>query len=180
MTLDTLFELAKQEWIRAKQDKKHPFRFFTLATVSSENLPKTRMVVLRNFDSQTFQFTIYTDARSGKVMDLKHQNNAQLFFYHSKKKLQLIVHGTLREQDTPQTLFLSQPEVARKDYTSVLPPGTPFNNEEGPQYESDKNYFMRLVFQTTAIELLQLNSPHHLRALFTPQTEGWRKEFLVP
>lgn len=180
MTLETLFELAKQQWIRAKLDKRHPFRFFTLATVCSENLAKTRMVVLRNFDPQTFQFTIYTDLRSGKVIDLQHQKKAQLFFYHPKKRLQLIVDATLHKKDTPQTLFLAQPESSRKDYTAVLPPGTPLNKEEAPQYESDKNYFMRLVFQTTSIELLQLDRPMHHRALFTLQKQGWKKQFLVP
>jgi pyridoxamine 5'-phosphate oxidase len=179
MTLEALFEFAKNQWTRAKTDKKHPFRFFTLATVSPEGLPKTRMVVLRDFDSQKLEFTIYADARSQKVIDLQQENKAQLFFYHPKKKVQLIVNAVLQTQDAPQEIFSRQPENSIRDYTSKLPPGTPFSQDEGIEYETDKNYFTRLVFHSISFEILQLDRTQHQRALFTADEQDWKKQFLV-
>ncbi|MGA1030338.1 MAG: pyridoxamine 5'-phosphate oxidase family protein [Flavobacteriaceae bacterium] len=180
MTLETLFNLAKDHWIRAKNDKKHPFRYFTLATVNAEGLPKTRMVVLRDFDVQHFTFTLYTDARSNKVKDLQHQKNVQLFFYHPKKQMQLIVEAELVQQDAPKALFLKLPPSAQKDYTTSLAPGSLLEPEIELLYESHQNYFMRLVFEAKTIEILQLSRPQHQRARFIAGSQGWKKDFLVP
>ena len=69
--LTSILKECKEQWIKAKHNKKHPFRFFTLATIASEGSPHLRTVVLRDFDSETLSFTIYTDLRSRKVLELE-------------------------------------------------------------------------------------------------------------
>ena len=180
MTLEEIFDLCDKQWIRAKNDKKHPFRYFTLATVNNKGRAKGRMVVLRNYNSKTKEFTIYTDARSQKVNDLNQQQKAQLIFYHPKKRLQVLVDVELITMDRPQELFKNQPARTQKDYTSILPPGTPMKSTEGIGYEKDKNFFTRLILKAEEIEILQLSSIQHHRARFKSTAKGWENTFLIP
>ena len=180
MTLEEIFDICDKQWIRANNDKKHPFRYFTLATINKKGRAKARMVVLRNYDSKTKEFTIYTDARSQKVSDLKQQPKAQLIFYNPKKRLQILVDVHLITMDSPQELFNNQPARAQKDYTSILPPRTPMENPEGIVYEKDKNFFTRLILKAEEIEILQLNSIQHYRARFKSTPKGWKNTFLIP
>ena len=180
MTLEEIFDSCDKQWIRAKNDKKHPFRYFTLATVNKKGLAKARMVALRNYDSKTKKFTIYTDSRSQKVSDLNQQQKAQLIFYHPKKRLQILVDVQLITIDSPQELFNNLPAIAQKDYTSISPPRTHMESPDGIVYEKDKNFFTRLILKAEEIEMLQLNSIQHYRAHFKTTARGWKNTFLIP
>ena len=77
--LNDIFTQIKDQWVRAKHQKKHPFRYVTLTTVASD-CPESRTVVLRDFDASQLTFTIYTDARSRKVKALQKHPVVQLCF----------------------------------------------------------------------------------------------------
>ena len=72
--LDSLLHNCKTAWSEVKDNKKHPFRFFYLATIGNDGRPSLRTVVLRDFDSETLFFSIFTDLRSKKVKELGQQN----------------------------------------------------------------------------------------------------------
>ena len=69
--LDKILRDCQTEWIKTKTKKNHPYRYFTLSTINSNNRPDARVVVLRHFDAKEYLFSIYTDARSEKVHSLK-------------------------------------------------------------------------------------------------------------
>jgi len=137
-------------------------------------------VVLRNFDSNTFQFTIYTDLRSRKVNELQQDSRAQLLFYDSKRMLQIVVGVRLVESNTDSSIYNAIPEQSKKDYAAKMSPGSQISSPEKVQYDfSDQGHFLQLVFKAETIEYLRLKRPNHLRALFR-LNNNWEGSFLVP
>ena len=68
--LNQILDDCKKQLSAALKHKKHPFRFFTLATQTQNGKINLRTVVLRDFDPEQMTFTIFTDARSKKVKEL--------------------------------------------------------------------------------------------------------------
>ena len=93
--LKEILEDCKKQLKAALKHKKHGFRYFTLATQAVGNVPHLRTVVLRDFDPDKHQFTIFTDSRSAKVSELKENDNAQLLFYDAVRLVQLLVEVKL-------------------------------------------------------------------------------------
>ena len=69
--ISEIFSECKNHWKNAIKDKYHPFRYFVLSTIDFSNKINSRKVVLRKFDSENLNFSIFTDLRSKKVSDLK-------------------------------------------------------------------------------------------------------------
>ena len=164
----------------AKHKKKHPFRFFTLTTVTKEHHPKSRTVVLRDFDKAAMTFTIFTDGRSQKVTHLVHNKKVQLLFYDPKKLLQVIVSAHLKEQLQTNDVFLSLPEPSKKDYTSAVAPGEMIKTPDGVQYDLKSSHFTQLLFKADEIEILRLKRPNHIRCVYTSTENTWEGRFLAP
>jgi pyridoxine/pyridoxamine 5'-phosphate oxidase len=178
--LVSLLNECKDQWIKAKHNKKHPFRFFTLATVALDGRPHLRTVVLRNFDSNALQFTIYTDLRSRKVNELEQDARAQFLFYDARRMLQIVVGVRLVESNTDSSIYNAIPEQSKKDYATKMSPGSQISSPEKVQYDfSDKGHFLQLVFKAETIEYLRLKRPNHLRAFFSLK-KNWEGSFLVP
>lgn len=177
--LEDLLETAKNHWIRAKNDKKHPFHYFTLATTSKAGTPHLRTVVLRDFDPDLFIFKLYTDARTAKVEELNINPRGQLLFYHPKSKLQISVDFTLVDSKTSKNDFNSLPPISKRDYTIEPAPGTPIKNPENIYFETTQNHFRALYLEAFSVEYLQLHTLQHIRARFDKHKQ-WIGEFLVP
>lgn len=167
-------------WLDAKLQKKHPFRFFTLTTVTKEHHPKSRTVVLRDFDKPTMTFTIFTDGRSQKVAHLVHNKKVQLLFYNPNKLLQVIVSAHLKEQLQTNDIFLSLPEPSKKDYTSSVAPGQIIKAPDGVHYDLEDSHFTQLLFKADEIEILRLKRPNHIRCVYTSNENTWEGRFLAP
>ena len=81
MTLENILLDCKKQLNGALNHKKHPFRYFTLASISENDTPNLRTVVLREFNANKFQLSIFTDARSKKVeKDSKKANKVVRMF----------------------------------------------------------------------------------------------------
>ena len=177
--LDDILKTCATEWIKAKTQKKHPFRYFTLTTVSSNGHPQGRVVVLRNFDSQSFSFTVYTDARSEKIKALAANPIAELLFYDPRKMHQIRVKSKCVLVEKSDALFRQQHINAQKDYTTDLPPGTKIKSMDAVGYAAD-HHFTQLIFSAYEIESLRLKRPNHQRAVFEFQNQQWIGSFQVP
>lgn len=177
--LSDIFLQIKDQWVRAKHQKKHPFRYFVLTTVSTDHRPQARTVVLRDFDSKSLLFTVYTDLRSGKIKDLNINPTAQLLFYDPKKLWQIQVSAHLEKQSTDPKRFLELPPPARKDYTTTNAPRAPILNPEDISYLDNKHHFVALHFRAEGIESLKLKRPHHVRTFFEAHND-WKGTFLTP
>ena len=177
--LDQLLLDCKTAWIKAKRQKKHPFRYCTLVTVRPDGLPDARVVVLRDYDAQNDRFIVYTDARTPKVEALRAQPNAMLLFYDARKLMQLRVevHCTGMHEDHQK--YKQQHPAAQKDYTTTLPPGSPIKAMDAVTY-GEQHHFLSLEFTANKIDYLRLKRPNHQRAVFQKNAGQWEGQFLTP
>jgi len=179
MELQFIEEL-KRELINGYAKKGHPFRYFSLATVDGQG-PVQRTVVLRKL-LPDLRLVVYTDSRSEKVQQLEAKNAVSALFYHPKKLLQLRIQGKVEfpEGEELEHLWKHIPENSRKDYTTVIAPGTSIQNPDHVDYNPEKSHFKVLHIVPETIEYLQLKRPNHLRILFTKEQSNWTGQFLVP
>ena len=105
----------------------HSFKFGCLSSIKN-NSPQQRMVVMRKLEKN--RLTIYTDKRSPKVIQFITNPNASVLFYDPIKMTQFILKGTVTIiEDKNLEVWQSIPDFAHKDYTTLLAPGTPINNQ---------------------------------------------------
>ena len=66
--------------------RKSNFHNVILNTISLDNKPEARVVVLRKFCNKELTLNIHSDQRSKKIQEIKNNNNVNLTFYDDKKK----------------------------------------------------------------------------------------------
>lgn len=170
-----------RELINGHSKKRHPFRYFVLAT-NENGKPRQRTVVLRKtlLDSS---LVIFTDKRTQKVKDIQNNFEFSALFYDSKKLLQLRIEGNaelITDKEQIATYWHTVQASSRKDYTTNLAPGTPIINPDDIDYKPEENYFCPVKLIPNTIEYLRLQRPNHLRILFSRIDTDWSGEFLVP
>jgi len=79
----------KQNLSKGVKDRKHIFHTPVFCNVDDKNAIESRVVVLRQFDSQNMIINFHTDFRSPKVSSLIKNNNSLFVFYDHKLKIQL-------------------------------------------------------------------------------------------
>ncbi len=176
------YQELKDELQKSLVQKKHPFRYFTLATSGPENIPRLRTVVLRKV-SENLMLTFYTDKRSTKIAHIEKNNKVSLLFYHPKKLLQLQIEGVATIVDDKAKLKDSWNGIqlnSRKDYTTDRAPGSTIDNPDNISYLEGENYFCMVEINPLKIEYLKLKRPNHLRIQFSKSNDDWQGEFLVP
>ena len=178
MKLAEIFTKCKTQWITAIEQKNHPFRSFVLSTVDINNYPNSRNVILRSFDSNKLNFSIYTDLRSKKVNDLKNSKSVQLLFYDSIDLFQIIVRGELMDKNFDSNIFNVQPEHSKKNYTSKNSPGSIIDNPYNVSVGEEIN-FCKLTFKALSIETLHLKKELNIRCCFN-LSDQWRGFFMTP
>jgi pyridoxine/pyridoxamine 5'-phosphate oxidase len=174
-------EEAIRELVNGHSKKRHPFRYFVLAT-NENGKPRQRTVVLRKtlLDSS---LVIFTDKRTQKVKDIQNNFEFSALFYDSKKLLQLRIEGKaelITDKEQIATYWHTVQASSRKDYTTNLAPGTPIINPDDIDYKPEENYFCPVKLIPNTIEYLRLQRPNHLRILFSRIETDWSSEFLVP
>jgi len=174
-------EEAMRELVNGHSKKRHPFRYFVLAT-NENGKPRQRTVVLRKtlLDSS---LVIYTDKRTQKIKDIQNNSEFSALFYDSKKLLQIRVEGKaelITDKQQIATYWQTVQESSKKDYTTNRAPGTSIKNPDDVGYELKENYFCPVKLVPNTIEYLRLKRPNHLRVLFSRTDTDWSGEFLVP
>lgn len=178
---DPILINCQRELINGYTKKKHPFRYFTLATCQNQNV-RQRTVVLRKLLND-FELVFFTDTRSQKVADIQENPQVSGLFYHPKKLLQLQIVGKAEFITDPEQLqqFWSMVgEHAKKDYTTELAPGSSIQHPDQIHYNFEAPHFCPMKIVPRQIEYLQLQRPNHLRMLFTKEEGEWSSQFLTP
>ncbi len=167
---------------RAAVDKKHPMHFMILGT-TNEKTPEMRYVVWRSFNPKELTGQIYTDKRSDKINHFRNNPLAQLLFYHPGRKCQIKVNvEVLIHVNTPETnAIFKEMQNGREAYNTLEAPGTKHNNFEDtkkikPEFNSED--FVILETKFLSMEVLELNSPNHVRFAFNFKEE--KLDWLVP
>ncbi len=176
-----IFQQLRNELINGSIKKGHPFKFFTLGTVSGKT-PALRTVVLRKTHAD-LRLVFYTDKRSKKVNQLLSNNQVASVFYHPKKLLQLQITGEaniITDPESISTIWKTIPSHSKKDYTTASAPGSQIKNPDDVEYLSSNHHFCMVEIVPHTIEYLRLKRPNHIRVRFERTQEQWQGQFLVP
>jgi pyridoxine/pyridoxamine 5'-phosphate oxidase len=161
---------------------RHPFRWPVLATASSSGDAHLRIVVLRAVHSN--HLTVYTDARTQKVADLKQNPKASLLFFDPAKLLQLrIIGDTIIHSQDPESKRLWENLKPRQkiEYQSVFPPGSIAEREiTKTNVNIESKYFSVLKVYPKEMDLLQLSPTGHSRHRLKRNGDAWSLYRVVP
>lgn len=177
----TLFDLAKAELIRSNADRRHPFRYLSLATHGE--YPEVRTVVKRKTTPE-LDTIIFTDRRSPKVAQIRKNNKVSILFYHSKKKLQIRINGEalLIEDghvDYEQYFEQVKNSASIKDYTTRFAPGTPMEEDAKALFDEHVHFLAIQVIPHT-MDILQLGTEKHKRSFYQLEEKVWNETKLTP
>lgn len=179
-----LFEDAVAHLKRSNSDKRHPFRYFDLATYNSKDrVPEIRTIVKREFD-QDMNILFYTDSRSEKIFEIQDHILCSALFYHPRQKLQVRVKCKAELPGSRTKLYRKHKSIVENlpssdDYASKLYPGTPVKENEDIQYGS-KLHFSLVLLRPYDFDILKLGRKAHQRYRYTHNSKKWTGQRLVP
>lgn len=157
-----------------------PFHTPVVSTIYNDAdgnaVPRSRVVVLRAFDSAARSFRFHTDNRSDKIADLKERPHISGVFYDPAEKVQLRLTGVCKV-DTVGALSDSAWEETRPFSRECyrITPGSGAEIEAGASYvqqpltsdiDPGRTHFCAVEITFYALEWLYLASHGHRRARF--------------
>ncbi len=175
---------------------KYHSRYFQLATVSPEGLPKNRTVVFRGFLESTNIIQIITDSRSEKVAQITHNPWGEICWYFTKTREQFRISGELllvdcnnsnseliaarkaawqKISDNARSQFIwPNPGEARTDDLTLFVPAMPSNQDP-------VSNFCLLLLTPQKVDHLELRGEPQNRCLYQLQSNGdWTTEVINP
>ena len=178
-------------------DPTSPVRTPVLISISTDGLAQGRTVVLRGFNRQQRQLTIYTDARSAKVAQLRAQPACTLVAYQPNPMMQLRlgVDATVNYNNAiTYEAWAVMPGPNRCNYLTDPDPGSisvqatdgrpVINAESMPTHAENEiaySHFAVIVFTINQLEWLYLPRRGHRRARFVWDAAGSLKsDWLIP
>ena len=160
--------------------RKSNFHNTVLNTVTLDNKPEARTVILRGFDTEKLIVSIHSDLRAKKIVELQKNDNVCLVFYDDQKKIQLRVRGTANIRESYENSWNKLSNWSRRCYLSTRNPGMICENPtsgfpeefalEAPSSEKSKDglkNFSVIQILINEIEWLFLASQGHRRAIFS-------------
>jgi hypothetical protein len=167
-SLPAIEALLWAELAAAPQDKSHPWRMMTLATLGLDAQADARLVVIREVDASARSLCFFTDARSPKVAQMQHCDKGTLVCWNAARGWQLRLKVSLSVADSGLAVSSRWARLkmtpAAHDYLSPLPPGALLNQ---PTVERGSREFFAMVTATVdQIDWLELNRAGQRRALF--------------
>ncbi len=180
--MDLIYATIVNEWQEALKNKKHPFRYFTLATVGFNSTPRLRTVVLRAIDKD-LNMMIYTDRRSKKVTHITENTKVSMLFFNVEKQLQVTVKGRaslIKDPMVIKRMWESLPQASKSEYTAEQMPGTEISDPSVIEYLKHDHFFGAVQLYPERIEYLRLGSPRHVRVEFRKNNGSWEGTYIVP
>lgn len=173
--------LALNELLRSNADRKHPFNYFTLATIG--HYPEVRMVVKRKYTRED-TIIFFTDSRSPKVDQIKEDPRSCALFYYPRKKLQVRLKGHIRlisQKEKRYSEYLKQMKQAGnlRDYSSALPPGSQITDLTQVFYGKDI-FFCPMEMKVNYMDILMLGKDVHHRYAYHLNQDEWEEKILTP
>ena len=191
-----IFDDIKTNLTRGVKDRKHTFHTPVFSNINDENAIESRVVVLRQFDSQNMILNFHTDFRSPKVSSLQKINGSLFVFYDHKLKIQLRVKtiSVINNQNTiAEELWGKTKLFSRKCYLTEKSPSSVTNipedginenlkGKEPTLEESEKGYgnFTVVQNQIREIDWLYLAASGHRRLKIIVKENIPSFEWLIP
>ncbi len=156
-------------------------RYLQLATVRPNGQPANRTVVFRGFLDGTNQLQFVTDARSAKVEQIAHHNQAEVCWYFPKTREQFRIAGllTLISAEHPQaelasvrrSVWAELSEGSRLQFAwpdPGKPRGTPADfAPPPPSAEQPLENFCLLLLDPSSVDHLELRGEPQNRWLYS-------------
>ncbi|MGB7406800.1 MAG: pyridoxamine 5'-phosphate oxidase family protein [Pacificimonas sp.] len=159
--------------------------------------PDARVMVLRAFDQEKWQFRFHSDARSPKIMALAKDPAVAVLFYDADAKVQIRVQGSARSEVTSaeaDQAWAAASNFARRCYLVENAPGTktasaasglPADIEGQQPDDADlipaRENFAIILIDIESMDWLYLANDGHRRAQFTRDDDGaWQGSFVIP
>ena len=174
-----IFEDIKKNLIRGVKDRKHTFHTPVFSNIGDQKAIESRVVVLREFDSNNMILNFHTDFRSPKIADLMQNNNSLFVFYDQILKVQLRIKtiSSINNQNIiTEKMWERTKLVSRKCYLAQKPPSSvtslpedgiddKLKGKEPTLEESEKGYKNFTVVQNKIyqIDWLYLAASGHRR-----------------
>ena len=177
--MNEIYEDIKKNLMRAVKDRKHTFHTPVFCNIDDQNSIESRVVVLREFDSQNMILNFHTDFRSPKISSLQKNNNSLFVFYDQKLKIQLRIKtiSSINNQNTiAEEMWEGIQLISRKCYLTEKTPSSvttlpedgineSLKGKEPTLEESEKGYKNFTVIQNKIqqIDWLYLAASGHRR-----------------
>jgi len=168
------------------QPGRTPFTVLQLATSGLDGAPKVRSVILRGADAERGAVSFFTDVRSAKIEEIRHEPRVSLVGYDEEAGFQIRLEGKA-------TIDTEGPEKAaawaacrshtRALFQHPLPSGTPSSApaEAAPADDVDgERHFAVIVVSVIRIGWLDISRPLHLHAMFQRDGRDWRGGWVSP
>lgn len=183
-----------QWFIEAQKAEVDEVNAMALATCSPENIPHTRIVLLKGLEEDEFVF--YTNYNSSKGKDIEHNPNVSLLFFWKELERQVRIQGiaTKIPAEKSEEYFHSRPTGSQvgawaSSQSTIIPDR---NTLDDNYTRLEQEYMGKRIprpdhwggyaVKPVSIEFWQGRiSRLHDRILFTRQQEtGWNKVRLAP
>lgn len=189
--LNASFDYAWQQLQQAVTDRSHGFRIIQIGTLTADDKPNIRSVVLRDVDCSEQIFRFHTNRGSHKVAELRRHGIVAAHVYDPSLNLQLRLwgHARLHEADSVADQAWQQAaEMSRVCYRIQPASGSPLPNPWStlhaiPDHEHGdpgRDRFMVVTVAVDCLEWLYLAHTGHRRARWQKQADDWQGEWLVP
>ncbi|MEO0815775.1 MAG: pyridoxamine 5'-phosphate oxidase family protein [Pseudomonadota bacterium] len=166
---------------RAAHDKKSPLRWPVLISAGVNEGAEGRVVVLRGFDRTRRRVEIWTDRRSGKVMELRSDPFVSLLFFERAKMIQMRAKGRaeiVTDGEGWEKAFERANHASLDDYTTTSAPGDALNEADiSRQISLAQETFTQILIEIDRIDWLHLSRDGHRRAFldWRPDSDhSWR------
>lgn len=163
-----------QELEKAAAERTHGWRLMTLATVDG-GLPDARSVVLREARRATQTLVFYSDARAGKVRQLRAQPIGALVMWSRELQWQLRLKVRMQVategQDVASRWARLRLTPAAQDYLAGAAPGS----ELSPLVpeRADREHFAVITAEVVSLDWTELHADGHRRAVFEASHAAW-------
>lgn len=167
----------------------------TLTSFSTHSGISQRMVVLRSVDFAKRELLFFADTRSRKMQHFQDHENGAWLFWDPQKKLQIRTKIGVKihtGDDLAKTYWQNLPVPGRKNYATVLPPGTPVASctdglsniwPNTPTLAETEQFFPNFSVGRCTVQVMQclhLHREGHQHARFTWDGEQWDNTWLIP
>ncbi|MBX7102459.1 MAG: pyridoxamine 5'-phosphate oxidase family protein [Gemmataceae bacterium] len=169
----------------------HSCHMAVAATVGLDGGPKARIIVIRQFLSESRRIEFHTDVRSPKVTELRRDPRIALNFYdaESRSQMRLAARATINAgNDRARESWQLVPAVNRALFMSPFQPsgelteGVVLDDMPIPDQtdESGFAHFAAVVCEFDEVDVLWLRAEGHLRSRLAWSPDGWRLFRLCP
>lgn len=166
------------------------FSTMCLSTITVDNRPKSRTIMLRRADYNEATITFSTDIRSGKIKEITCNPYVSLVGYDRTTTTQIRIEGKAeidKNESDRQKIWNNNNHSLRRLFTSLQKPGSEIDDpnemdygiNEGALIETPPNNFAIISIRVEMIEWLDLDKTPHQRLKFRQLISGWEANWLA-